>query len=470
MPNQVEVDNTSAAHDNMRSRLFRVNSLMGGTHSMQSAGKTLLPAYVAESTRNYNNRISRAVLFNVFRRTVEGMAGKVFCKPIVFNDVPAQVDDLLEDIDLQGNSAQVFFERVFTTGLSKGIAHVLVDSPTFFTGTEEEAVEQNIRPYMIEVAPENILAAYSHIINGQEVLTHVRILETTTIRRGFEEVTVRSIRVLEPGFFQIWVEGDRKWELVEEGEMGLDFIPLITFYADREGLMESRPPLQDLADLNIAHWQSSSDQRNILTVTRFPLLAVSGVPAEDRAKIILSANKILGTDDKEAKFYYVEHDGKAIQAGENDLRNLESQMAVLGLEMLVKRPTNTPGISKQIDAHDLNCQLQNMALLFEDFIATSLFYTAVWLGQDEGGTAGLNTDFGLTKDAVELQTLVQSVEIGALSVVEFLRELKRRSILRADLNVEQEAIVAKKEAEAKIKLAKPEPVSNQNQGKGKKGE
>jgi hypothetical protein len=457
MPNKVEVDNTSQAHENMRHKLFRVNSLMGGTQPMRDAGRVLLPPYHAESNKNYRNRLTRAVLFNVFRRTVESMAGKVFSKPIVFEDVPAQIEELIPDIDLQGNSAQVFFERVFTTGVSKGIAHVLVDSPTQFFSTLQEEKDNNVRPYMIEIAPENILAAYSEIVNGQEFLTHVRILETTTVRKGFDEVTVRSIRVLEPGFFQIWIEGDKEWVLAEEGEVGLDYIPLVTFYGDREGLMESRPPLQDLADLNISHWQSSSDQRNILTVSRFPLLAVSGVPAEDRAKIILSANKILGTDDKEAKFYYVEHAGKAIEAGEKDLHNLEAQMAILGLEMLIKRATNTPGISKQIDAHDMNSQLQNMALKFEDFIAMTLFYMGTWMGLDEGGTAGLNTDFNLTKDATELQTLAQSVEIGALSVESYLVELKRRGVLDAELDVIKEALTAKTEAEAKIKLAKPLP-------------
>jgi hypothetical protein len=457
MPNKVEVDNTSSAHDNMRSKLFRVNSLMGGTQAMRDAGRTLMPAYHAESNKNYRNRLSKAVLFNVFRRTIESMAGKVFSKPIVFEDVPAQVDELIPDIDLQGNNAQVFYEKVFTTGLSKGIAHVLVDSPTQFFETLQEEKDNNVRPYMIEVAPENILAAYSEIINGQEVLTHVRILETTTVRQGFDEVTVRSIRVLEPGYFQIWVEGDKEWTLVEEGEVGLDFIPLVTFYADREGLMESRPPLQDLSDLNITHWQSSSDQRNILTVSRFPLLAVSGVPAEDRAKIILSANKILGTDDKEAKFYYVEHDGKAIEAGERDLHNLEAQMAILGLEMLIKRATNSPGISKQLDAHDMNSQLQNMALKFEDFIAITLFYMGSWMGVEEAGTAGLNTDFNLTKDSTELQTLVQSVENGSLSAETYLTELKRRGVLDAELDVIKEALTARQQAEAKIKLAKPSP-------------
>ena len=38
------------------------------------------------------------------------------------------------------------------------------------------------------------------------------------------------------------------------------------------GFMTAHPPLMDLAWLNLAHWQSASDQRHILHVARVPIL------------------------------------------------------------------------------------------------------------------------------------------------------------------------------------------------------
>ena len=69
-------------------------------------------------------------------------------------------------------------------------------------------------------------------------------------------------------------------------------------------------PLLDLAWLNIAHWQSSSDQRHVLTVARFPMLAGSGVP--ENTNVVVGPDRMLTTPNADGKFYYVEHTGAAI--------------------------------------------------------------------------------------------------------------------------------------------------------------
>jgi hypothetical protein len=40
---------------------------------------------------------------------------------------------------------------------------------------------------------------------------------------------------------------------------------------------DGEPPLLDLAYLNVKHWQSQSDQDNILHIARVPILALIGV-------------------------------------------------------------------------------------------------------------------------------------------------------------------------------------------------
>src|SRR5690606_22651892 len=147
---------------------------------------------------------------------------------------------------------------------------------------------EGLRPYWVLIKPECLLFARAEVINGVEVLQHVRILEHYTEQDGFAEVFKRRIRVLEPGIVQLWEpkptkkQGqDEEWEMVDEWATGLNYVPLVTFYAHREGFMCGKPPLLDLAWLNIAHWQSSADQRHILTVSRFPILACSGASGED---------------------------------------------------------------------------------------------------------------------------------------------------------------------------------------------
>src|SRR6185295_4553940 len=99
---------------------------------------------------------------------------------------------------------------------------------------------------------------------------------------------------------------------------------LAPVYLNRTGFMTGEPPLEELADLNVAHWQSSSDQRNILTVARVPILFGTGI--EGNEKLEIGASSMIRTSDPNAKLTYVEHTGAAIGAGERDLERLEFQM------------------------------------------------------------------------------------------------------------------------------------------------
>ena len=61
----------------------------------------------------------------------------------------------------------------------------------------------------------------------------------------------------------------------------------------------------DLADKNIEHWQSASDQRNALTVARFPMLAGKGLTQKEMEDIVLAPNQSLSTENPAGEFYYL---------------------------------------------------------------------------------------------------------------------------------------------------------------------
>ena len=141
-----------------------------------------------------------------------------------------------------------------------------------------------------------MIYARAQMVNGREVTTHVRIREFYTESNGFIDVEKEQIKVLEPGRAQIWrvVEDSKRkeeWALYEEWETDVDYIPLVTLYTQRDGHMVGRPPLMDLAHLNVAHWQSASDQQNILKVARFPMLACSDI--DDDSPVTAGPNKVL---------------------------------------------------------------------------------------------------------------------------------------------------------------------------------
>lgn len=158
--------------------------------------------------------------------------------------------------------------------------------------------------------------------------------------------------------------------------------------------MLSKSPLLDLAYLNIEHWQSKSDQRAILTVTRFPILALSG-GTDDEGELTVGPNNWLFTPDSQGKFYYVEHTGAATEAGRNDLIDLENHMSHYGAQFLRKRPGNETATAKAIDSAEATCPLQDVTRQFIEAVNLALFYTAKWLRLEDGGQIDINMEFGV---------------------------------------------------------------------------
>jgi hypothetical protein len=448
---------TSAATKVMAPRLAKISALMGGTEAMREAGQVLLPQYEAESDKNYSYRLSRAVLLNIFKRAVETMVGKPFSKSVQTKDFDPSLEPLIEDVDNNGNNLNTFARNVFQCAIADGLTHVLVEYPDIAAEapkTLEDERKLSARPYFCHIPHCSIVAAYSETVNGTERLTHVRILEEETVRDGFDEGVITRIRVLEPGRWELWRKDDNKWVREKQGNTTISEIPLLTFYADREEFMIARPPLTDLADLNIAHWQSSSDQRNILTLTRFPLLAGSGLNDEE-ANIKIGPNKLLTSQSKDGKFYYVEHSGAAIASGRQDLQDLKDEMAIMSVQLLQSKPGTITATEKSIDTAQSTSALQDIAMRFGDFLERCFSMAATWLNLklEKIGSVSLNTDFGLTDAAqADLTALIQLRTMKEISHEQFIIELKRRNLIADDFDVEADLAQLQKEEDRALEL------------------
>lgn len=226
--------------------------------------------------------------------------------------------------------------------------------------------------------------------------------------------------------------------------MDIDEIPLVTFYTVRDGFMVGKPPLTDLAHLNVAHWQSSSDQRNVLTVARFPILAASGTLGEDEeGKITVGPHSFLFMPDAQGKFYYVEHSGDAIEAGRNDLKDLEEQMANFGAEFMKKRPGNEGQTTRLLETSESLSSLQVWVIDFKDALENCLRLTAKWMGSDEetGGSVLLDSDdIGIGEaDTAHLDALDKARTRKDISRKAYLEELKRRQVLSEEFDIDDDA-------------------------------
>lgn len=434
----------------LREACAKGRALMGGTRAMREAGKKYLPRFESESDDSYSARLGSSWLFNGYRKTVRDMSGRVFDKPMEFVEGPNRLTDWVENVDLAGRDLSTFAKSVFEDGLSgPGISWVMVDAPPREgTVTRAQAEARNLRPYLVHLTVEDILGWRVGTINAVPTITQLRIMEKVREpdpKDEFADLEVEQIRVLDLDGGRVRTRLFRKdkeatWAQYEDERLSdMDRITVVPFYAARTGFWQAEPVLDDLADVNIAHWQSQSDQRNILHFARVPILFASG-RAEDDGPLTISAGMATTASDPQAKLEWVEHSGQAIGAGRQDLKDLEFQMETHGLQLLAARPGAQSATGEALDAEKETSQLAMMADSLRDCFEQALSFMAAYAGEREASVSvEVNTDFGVNMmSAQELTVLLQAVQTGNLSRETFLTEMARRGMVRPDLDVEAE--------------------------------
>jgi hypothetical protein len=425
-----------------------ITALLGGTGSMRKAGKTYLPQWPNENSGFYDARLATATLFPAFARTIDVLCGKPFSHPLTYGkDTPPKIIEYCEDIDLQGRNMHSFAASVTEEAMAYGICGILVDCPEtggLRTAAEEKAA--GVRPYFVQISAESLLDYDSERIGGIETFTLLRFMESVAEKiDDFEEEVVEQVRVLYPGRWATYREkknettGEIDWVVHKQGVTSLQKIPFVPVYGKRIGFMQAMPPMRELAFMNIEHWQSKSDQQTILHVARVPVLFARGF-GED-AKLIIGAAAAVASDRADADLKYVEHSGKAIDAGRLSILDIEDRMRQVGAELLVIKPGKITVAQTLSDNEPGMCALQRITQDVEDSLDQAMQLMAEYIGEKDGGHLSIYSDFGAASLAeASAELLIEMNVAGTLSNETLFDEIKRRGMLRDDLTWTAEQI------------------------------
>jgi hypothetical protein len=487
-------------------------SLRGGTPAMRAAGKIYLPQEPDEKAKAYENRLSRSVLTNLYKRTVDKLASKPLKKPIIVEeDVPAEIRVLLDDIDQLGTRLDVFALELMIAAMDDGLTHVLVDFPSTASeagegevfladGTNALSIRQledmNARPFARHVRAADLIGWKTEIVGGRKVLSQIRIWEATkedTENDEFAQDTKQRVRVIERDNWRLFEKQEREgnlgsdeskeaWVLIDQGPNSLGEIPLRTLYTNQTGFMMGEPWLLDVAHMNVAHWQSDSDQRNLLHIARVPILFAVGFGNDDTSYEITIGSNSFVKAPKGSDLKYVEHSGQGIEAGRNDLRDIEERIQLLGMEMLIKRPSgNTTATARTLDQAEADSMLGMVSQELENTLEEVLDLFARWmeLGEEGGGSLTVFKDFGLSMaDATDVETLLKAKMGGEISQLTFLKEVKRRGLLSDDFDPQTEIDLLDLEGAGSASIEEPdaplmpgdEPPDPEHPGRNKEGD
>lgn len=443
---KADVATPSLAYTQMAGRWQLPSALMGGTLAMRAAGTTYLPKMPKEDESAYRDRLNSSTLFNGYGRTVRLLAGRPFSRPVVVEEAPDELAQLVADVDLAGRDLTAFSRDLLTDMVTYGKAHILVDCPEQPNPDQPANLAQErqlkLRPYFVQVSPEALIGWQGQRVGGSEQLQQIRIRETTVEQEGeWGEKAVERVRVIYPDRFDLYRYDGKTWAQEKAGTpMTLGKVALVTIYGMRTGFLTSKPPLEDLAFLNLRHWQSQSDQDNILHVVRVPLLFFAGFSEKDLGVITIGPNRAIHHQKPDARVQFVEHTGAGIAAGRQDLLDLEARMAVMGADLLVRRPGNETATAKAIDTAESVSDLQAMVRNLEAGLEQAFGLAADWSDlRDTRVQVDINQDFGLSLgEAGDLDQLLKARLARQITQETYLKELKRRGVLGDQVDIEAE--------------------------------
>jgi len=427
-----------------------IEQLLKGTRGIRQGHRKFLPQFPREADDSYDVRLSKAVLSPFYKRLELLLAGMLTRKPVRLTDVSDQVTEQLFDVDLQGNDLQTWLFNTARIALRYGHVGVLVDAPR---------AGENGRPYWITISPRELLGWRTEIADGRQRLTMLRIAETVTVPDGkYGEKDVERVRVLTPGAYEIH-EKDEKgdYKIVDEGRTSLSEIPFAVAYANRTGVMESIPPLDDIAELNLQHYQVSSDLSNILSVSAIPLLAIYGFP-QSAEEISAGASEALALPET-ARSEYIEPSGNSFDAQFKQLEQIENKINGLGLAaVLGAKLVGESAEAKRIDRSQGDSTMMVIAQQMQDLIDNCLRFHAQYLQQPVAGSSQVNRDFmGQRLEPQEIQALLQLYTAGTITQDTLLNELANGDVLSEDFDIEEEVEATQNGGLIEMEQPQPEP-------------
>ena len=447
----------SQAYNENRSKWQMVDDLCGGTTAMREAGELWLPREERETQKQYSNRLKRSILYGAFKDTIEQAVAKPFSKPITLSEspLPELLEGIESDVDRDGQSLTSFGAEAFRAALKYGLTHAIVDYPPAKTDEEGNPIrrsakderDENIHPYFVHVPPTALIGWRIRYDNeGRRIVEMARIKSDHTEPDGdWGEKKIHRVTVwteTEIIIFESETDKEEDYREVDRKSHSFGRVPLVTLYIDDARCMTPDLPFEDLGWLNVAHWQSMSDQRNILRIARVPFILAAGFTKEEIGDdIAISAARFIRAKNPDAKMSHVEHSGKAIEAGEKDLQRLEERMVILGLQPFIQTVGTQTATGKAIDQAQTHTQIQAWIRECEAWMRSLYAHAAEWIGKelpDDFGVS-INNDFGFSMNAgQDIANLIKARMALEISRKTFLSELRRRGFISDTVDIEAE--------------------------------
>jgi hypothetical protein len=448
----------------------KIEAVYGGDSAIKNAATLYLPQLTGQSKTEYDAYLTRGCFFNAFARTTQGLSGAITRKEPVIETIP-RVEEVLSSVSLANESVQEVIKITVDNVLQFGYFGILVDMPVL-----PEGAVVNKDPYFAMYPASTILNFRTRQEGSEtklELLCLAEVAHVQDSENRFNLIAQERVRVLEIIDNALIVKLYKKEQSTtntetwsQEGDdiipkikgKPIDFIPFVFFGAISNNPIPTSPPLIDLADLNIKHWQVSTDYYHGLHYCALPTPWAAGFAVG--TNLYIGAMKAWVSENPEARCGYLEFSGEGLGAIEKALSRLEAQMAIMGARMLEeqKKAAEAADTVRMRYSGD-TATLSSIVTSVEQGMIKAIDLLGLWMGIDTMETeVHLNRDFVAQKlEATDITALLQSWQAGAISLDTFLYNLQVGEVLSADTTIEDEKAKVEEEKNKNFENKPPNP-------------
>lgn len=445
---------------------------LGGSEAVKAQGDKYLPRPDAANTTpqniaRYDAYKTRAVFYNITKRTEAGLLGQVFKRdPLI--KAPQTLNPVVEDGNGGGIGLTQLSKDATAYAVDYGRCGLFTDYPVVTETVSKADLETgNIRPTITVHGPKNIVNWRTKKIGSKSVLCLVVLKEDYEVDdTGFNtEVATqyRELRLTDDGQYsvQLWRAPEPKGtNFVKYGEpyfpvggdgKPLDAIPF-TFIGSKNNEPSIDPaPLIDLANINVAHYCNSADYEESVYIVGQPTLVVTGL-TEEWYKGTMNSNIPFGS--RSGLPLPVGADAKLLQAEPNmiakeAMEHKERQMVALGAKIVEQKQVQRTATEASAENSAEESTLVTIAKNVSAAIKFSLEWCAYFVNVPETEVDFvLNTDFEMARMAPsEVAAVVKQWQDGAITFEEMRAVLHKTGVAteeddKAKATIEADAAAA----------------------------
>lgn len=479
----MSVSATHPLYDRWIDRWRKCQDVVEGEEAVKEAGEKYLPrlsGHEKDSTA-YNAYKERAWLYNATGRTVEGLLGLVFRRPPSVT-VPPALEPFLEDVTGDGQSLESFAREVLLMAITNGRFGILSDysMPPETTPTKSEAERMGLRPVLASYRADQITnwatVQVGSVSRGKRVIVKEWhddeenddefAVEQIPVHRVFEldESGIYRQRFFRPEKYdpdkgrehedQVkWQEFRRVSPMI--AGQPLRELPVLIGNAYDVSWEIRKPPILDMANVNLAWYRNCADREHGLLFAGNPQPWITGHMKKDGAVYKIGSSELWVLKEAEAKVGYLEFDGQGLKPIQEAMDEKKGMLALLGSRILARDPQGVEAAeTAKIHRQGESSVLATIAGTVSLALTEGLKLFADWLRIDGSDiNVELNADFDAlvlsAEDAIKWMQVWQQGGIRELDLYSIL--LQGEILTDPTLTFEQ----WKEEREAELPPAPP---------------